>query len=89
MPAKRVDSNQAEIVAKLRDAGVTVQHLHTVGFGCPDIAAGYAGTTYLLEIKSPGGKLTKFEQIWHAGWRGQVAVIHSAEEALKIMGVIE
>ena len=37
----------------------------------------------------PGARLTGCEPDWHAAWRGQVAVITSAEEALRIMGVIE
>jgi hypothetical protein len=92
--AKRVDKNQAEIVAALRAVpGVTVQDLHTVGKGCPDILVGYyrwpTRLNFLFEIKSPGGKLTGSEPEWHARWRGQVAVVHSAEEALKIMGIID
>lgn len=33
MRAARVDQNQAEIVAALRKAGASVQHLHTIGKG--------------------------------------------------------
>jgi len=93
--AKRSDRNQAEIVAALRARGCSVQDLHTVGKGCPDIVVGYGlgralvRYNWLFEIKMPGAKLTGSEPEWHAAWRGQVAVIHSAEEALRIMGVIE
>ena len=50
MPA-RVDANQPVIVAALRAIGATVQHLHAVGQGCPDILVGYDGVNFLMEIK--------------------------------------
>lgn len=87
MRAYRVDANQREIVAALREKGFTVQHLHKVGEGCPDIIVGhsYGGRPYnvLLEIKEGDGKLTPQQVIWHAGWRGQCAVVKSASEAIQ------
>ena len=88
MTAKRTDANQPQIVAELRKAGCSVQDLHTVGHGCPDILAGYAGHTWCFEIKRDGGKLTPDEADWALRWHGQYAVIHSAEEALEIMGLL-
>ena len=82
---KRVDANQSEIVTALRQAGCSVQDLHEVGHGCGDILVGRNGINYVLEIKAPGGKLNEREREWHSTWRGQVAVVHSAEEALKII----
>lgn len=84
--AAKIDHNQPLIVETLRKAGATVQHLHAVGHGCPDIAAGYNGVTYLIEIKSERGKLTKDEQAWHAAWAGQVAIVRTPEEALAAIG---
>lgn len=87
--AAKVDLTQSEIVAALRKAGVTVQPLHAVGQGCPDLAAGRAGVTYLLECKT-GAKagLRGDKQIeWHAAWRGHVAVVRTPEEALAAVGV--
>lgn len=89
MPIKKVDANQPTIVRDLREAGATVEHLHTLGKGCPDILVGFRGRTWLFEIKTFGGALTADEIDWHAAWRGQVDVIYSAQDALKIMGVIE
>lgn len=88
MSAKRTDANQAEIAAALRKAGCSVQDLHEVGHGCPDILVGYAGHTWCFEIKVHGGKLTDDEHEWALRWHGQYAVIHSAEEALEIMGLL-
>jgi len=62
--AKRTDANQKVIVAALRAAGATVFDLSRVGGGCPDIAVGFRGKTYLMEIKSEGGKLNKKQVEW-------------------------
>lgn len=87
MRAARVDSNQAEIVAALKAVGATVQHLHKVGAGCPDICAGYQCVNYLLEIKRDNGKVNKLQKEWHANWRGSVFVIRTVDEALDAIGL--
>jgi len=87
MSPKRVDANQAEIVADLRAIGATVQHLHEVGQGCPDLLVGFRDCNYLFEIKTEGGLLASKQRDWHDAWRGQVAVIRSVEDALAIMGL--
>jgi hypothetical protein len=78
--AARVDRNQKEIVEHLRKRGATVQPLHTVGRGCPDLLVGYGGQNYLVEVKdgekSPSQrKLTPDEDAWHWMWKGQVEVV--------------
>ena len=45
MSPKKVDINQPEIVAALREAGATVSHTHMVGHGFPDLVAGVPGLT--------------------------------------------
>ena len=82
---RRADATQAAIVLALRKLGCSVQHLHTVGGGCPDIVVGHDGKNYLFEIKTRGGKLTQDESIFHEVWRGQVNVIYRVEDALAIM----
>lgn len=79
----RVDANQAEIVEALRAAGRTVQVISQVGKGCPDLAVGLQGRTFLLEVKVPGAKLTEDERRWHLAWRGQVAVVTTPQEAIE------
>jgi len=82
----RVDANQPAIVAALRDIGATVQHLHMVGDGCPDILVGYKGRTYVMEIKAtPKSRLTDDERAWHEDWRGTVFVVTSPEQAVEIV----
>ena len=84
MRRAKVDLNQTAVVAALRTVGATVQHLHAVGQGCPDIAAGFRGKTLLFEIKDgPKAKLTPAQDEWHAAWRGHVEVVTSVEDALE------
>lgn len=88
--AARVDDNQAEIVAALRAAGCSVTSLASIGKGCPDIVVGRAGMNYLMEIKDgnkPPSKrsLTPEEKKWHESWKGQVAVVESVEDALRVV----
>ena len=83
MVFKKVDSNQTRVVKALRELGATVQHLHEVGKGCPDIVVGYKNRNYLLEIKDGEKKLTPDQVIWHYDWRGQVEVVTSPEHAIE------
>lgn len=85
---KRVDANQAEIVADLRKVGASVLLLHEVGFGCPDLLVGFRGVNYLIEIKSEDGMLNRAQIVFHSCWRGQVAVARTSEEALRIIGAV-
>jgi len=87
MRAAKVDGNQKSIVAALRAAGATVQHLHKVGEGCPNILAGFRSENYILEIKQESGKVNKLQKEWHDNWRGHVFVVRSVDEALDAIGV--
>ena len=91
--AAKVDANQREVVAALRGAGASVQLLHAVGEGCPDLLVGYKGLNMLLEVKDgskppSAQKLTPQQEIWHRDWRGQRVVVNSPEAALAAIGVI-
>jgi hypothetical protein len=95
MRAPKIDANQPEIVAALREAGCTVQLLHMVGRGCPDLLVGKMddslgiNVNLLLEVKSDEAKrndLTPDQKKWHDSWRGQVTVVCSVNEALKAVG---
>jgi hypothetical protein len=83
--AARIDRNQVDVVIALRKIGATVQHLHTVGGGCPDLLVGFRGRNMLLEVKSDGG-LNDLETEWHRDWRGKVATIYTPEEAIHEVG---
>lgn len=88
--AARVDRNQPEIVKTFRSLGATVQPLHTIGKGCPDIVVGYRGRNYLVEIKDgtlPPSKraLTSDELMWHATWEGHVCIVDSEQAARELL----
>ena len=89
--AAKVDRNQAEIVAALRKVGCTVAQTHTAGEGFPDLAVGYRGKTFLLEVKdgslSPSRQSLTTPQVkWHEEWRGHVAIVRSIDEAFAAVG---
>jgi hypothetical protein len=91
--AAKVDVTQAEIAAALKAAGATVQYLHSVGEGCPDLLVGFRGKNHLLEVKpnigSPSKRNLRPNQVeWHAGWKGQVATVETPEAALAVIGAI-
>src|SRR3990167_7103533 len=78
----RVDRNQAQITAALRKIGASVQPIHTVGMGVPDLLIGFRSKNYLMECKAGKEKLTQMEADWMAGWKGQCCVVRSPEEAI-------
>lgn len=90
--AAKVDANQGEIVKALRDAGASVTPTHAAGEGFPDLAVGFRGQTFLIEVKDgakPPSKrgLTDPQKEWHATWRGQKAVVATVAEALAVIGI--
>lgn len=91
--ARNVDANQVAVVDALRRVGALVQHLHTVGGGCPDLLVGYRGKLFLLEVKDgrkpPSAReLNDAEISWHRRWAGYpVHTVTSPLEALKAIGV--
>lgn len=88
--AAKVDRNQSEIVAALRGIGATVQPLHAVGQGCPDLLCGFRGRNILIEVKDgakrPSARKLTADQIdWHGGWKGQVVTISDADAAIAVV----
>ena len=77
--AKR-DENELQIVRALELLGYTVQRLS--GQGMPDLLVGGRKRCWLLEVKIPGAKLNPLQQNWHAWWKGHVAVVNSAQQAI-------
>ena len=91
--AAKVDANQAAIVAALRAIGATVQPLHMVGAGCPDLLVGFRGRNWCLEIKDCNAsnthrKLRPAQVEWHDGWKGHVATVETVGAALAVIGAI-
>lgn len=86
----RKDANHDEIVRFLRDCGATVQTLHQVGNGTPDLLVGWRGVNLLVEVKDgakPPSKrrLTPDEDQWHIAWDGQVAIVESTDDVWKLL----
>lgn len=84
--AAKADANQPLIVMALRDAGATVYYIKEP---C-DLLVGFQGRNFLMEIKDPSRKpserkLTDNERVFHALWRGQVCIIETMEEALRLI----
>lgn len=91
--AAKIDANQGEIIRALRAVGATVQPLHTIGRGCPDLLVGYRSDNALLELKDgrkppSARKLTPDEADWIGQWRGTVYVVTSVDEALRAIGAL-
>lgn len=89
--AAKVDANQKEIVDALRAIGCTVQHLHAVGQGCPDLLVGRGQVNYLIEVKDgakvkSAQKLTPQQVEWHGMWRGTVNIATCVDDAMRVVG---
>ena len=87
--AARVDANQSEIVAALREAGASVWII-----GLPlDILCGYQGKTALIEVKTLNCKLnpkpsrhTQLQKEFMLTWRGgTVATVTDVRGALGVL----
>ena len=91
--AARIDVNQPDIVDELRKAGATVQPLHGVGKGCPDLLVGWRGLNVLMEVKDgqkpPSAReLTPDQVKWSTEWRGIVHVVTSPAEAIGLLTIL-
>lgn len=84
----KTDANQKEIVATLRAVGATVQSLAPVGQGVPDLLVAYRGLNFLIEVKTPTGKVNKLQQAFHESWRAPIGVCTTPDEALKHIGAV-
>lgn len=77
----RSDNNEREIVEALKGVGASVEKI-----GRPlDLLVGWRGKTLLVEIKQPKGAIRPSQKAFMDGWRGQVAVIRSIDEALALL----
>lgn len=89
--AARVDANQPEIVEALRRVGATVQPLHQVGGGCPDLLIGFRNQNFLMEVKDGNKRpseqrMSEAQHEWHRVWMGQKTIVRNVREALTVIG---
>lgn len=80
----RVDANHKLIVEAFRACGWSVTSLAQVGRGCPDLVVGKGGRNLLVEVKPPKGKLTPDEERWRAAWQGQVCIVRTVEDVVRL-----
>jgi len=84
---KKIDAIQPELVDHARKLGASVEMLHRVGSGVPDLLLGFEGKNYLVEVKSEKGKLNKLQVKWHTDWKGQKCVIRTKKEIERLLGL--
>jgi rhamnose utilization protein RhaD (predicted bifunctional aldolase and dehydrogenase) len=84
--AAKVDANQPEIVEAFRQLHCSVQHLHAVGSGCPDLLVGVNGFNVLVEVKTATGELTNDQKDFIAAWRGDaVNIVRSRDDVIELV----
>lgn len=82
--AAKVDANQPEIVEALRMIpGVTVYNTKLP----LDLAIGFRGRTYLCEVKTDEGQLTRAQKQFLRTWTGHAAVVRSLSDVLTVLGI--
>ena len=86
----KTDANHSQVVDALRRIGCSVRSTAALGRGFPDLAVGYRGMNFLLEVKDgskppSARKLTEDEQKFLLEWRGHYAVVESANDAIAIV----
>ena len=90
-PIRKADRNPPELVEQIRKIpGTSVAHTHIVGKGFVDIVGGYNKKNFLCEIKGPKQpvwvrKLSADEEKFHKQWTGQIAVIETIDDFLKLI----
>jgi hypothetical protein len=88
--AARVDGNQAEIVAALRDAGASVYLIQLP----VDLLVGYGGKTALVEIKNLDSRYGRAgananQASWLERWKGgTAAIVDSVDSAQRLLAVM-
>jgi len=91
MRAKKIDTNQNDIVKHLRKCGASVHITSMLGGGFPDLVVGVGGKNFLIELKD-GDKtesrkrLTPDEVKFFDRWNGQVNKCETLEDIFKIIG---
>jgi Holliday junction resolvase len=88
--ARRVDTNQPDIVATFRALGCSVWITSGMGQGAPDLVVSRDGWTVAVEVKDgakppSARKLTEDEKTWAANWKGAYAIVETVEQAHQLV----
>ena len=94
----RRDSNQSDLLAAINDIpGCVAVDLGAVGSGVSDLLIGFDGVNYLAEVKlepvkgkvfKSQSKLNDKQIEWHGLWPGQVAVVRTLDDVLKLLNLV-
>ena len=77
----RTDANQPAIIEALEKIGCGVYVI-----GRPvDLLVGYRARCFILECKSKTGKKTPAQKLFFETWPGQVRIVRSPEEAIRVV----
>jgi hypothetical protein len=89
--AKRVDSNQKEIVKVFKDLGCSVFDTSRIGQGFPDLVIGKNQKTVLVEIKSStSAKYSAAQDLFMMNWRGSTVVrINDIDGAIRLVKLLD
>lgn len=79
--AARVDANQAEIIASLRNIGARVYYIKEP---C-DLLVDYRKRWVVLEVKMDGGRITKQQAKFIAETTAPVHIVRDSREAVEIV----
>ncbi len=85
MTYRKVDNHHREIRAALRQAGAFVVYLSQCGKGIPDLLVAVGEVVTLLEVKSPGERLTPQEVEFFEHYPGRLFVAETVKDALGIV----
>lgn len=88
----KTDTNQRFIIQALEAWGWSVQPLHTVGSGVPDLlvagvlrAEPFSTLTCLVEVKTQWGTLEETQRAFIRAWRGPVYVVRTSHDVAELV----
>jgi hypothetical protein len=74
--ANKRDANEADIVIELRARGYSVTTMDKP----VDLLLGKLGRTWIAEVKTTKGKLTKPQERFYKTWRGNTLILRSIQD---------
>ena len=85
----RIDTTQAAMVEAMEQVGAGVTSLTSVGGGVSDLLVSFRATWFVIEAKTPGGKLRPKQWVWIGKQRAPVHICETPEDALIAIGALE
>jgi len=81
----RGDANVTAIVEMFRALGCSVEFVVPRRAGVPDLLVGCSGTTHLVEVKTPTGKLRVTQVEWQQSWRGERPMVVRSVDDVRVV----